>query len=267
MNKNRVMWIVVFIVVTVTIATSIRTSQSQNQETQLHQKQDGLDRFEQDRQVQDRKEYESQFPVADYYASESNNLVLQDKRTEKSQRYDRYRLVIENPSPNSYGSTLYDETPPPPAIPVNESELVVAGKILDAQAYLSNKRTGVYSEFTIQVDKVLKNSNSNKTNENEKISADRPGGFVRYPSGQKLLYDVAGKAMPRVGKQYVLFLIKPDQSPNYRILTAYEIKGGKVYPIDSSYVFQKYQGTNLTDLIETLNERLGQPPQKTNNKH
>lgn len=266
MKSNQIVWIVVFIVVTTTIATSITTSRSQNQETQLHTKQEGLDRFEQDRQMRDRKEYESQFPVADYDSPESNRLVEQDKREAKSKRYDRLRLVVVNPSPTSYGSTLFDEMPPPPAIPVNESELVVIGKVLDAQAYLSNNKTGVYSEFTIQVDKILKNSNSNKIDENEKISADRPGGFVRYPSGQKLLYDVAGKAMPRVGKQYALFLTKPDQSLNYRILTAYELKGGKVYPIDDINVFQKYKGTNLTSFIEDLNENLSQPTQKKDNK-
>lgn len=253
MNRNTVLWIVVFIVVTITNATSITTSRSQNQETQLHPKQNELDRVNQDRQVQHRKEYESQFPVADYNAPEINNLVEQDKRKAKSKRYDRYRLVVENPSPNSYGSELVNEVPPPPAIPVNESKLVVIGKVLDAQAYLSNSRTGVYSEFTIQVDKILKNSNSNKVNENEKIFVDRPGGFVRYPNGQKLLYTVAEKAMPRIGKQYVLFLTQPDQSPNYRILTAYELKDGKVYPIDSTYVFQEYLGTSITDFIKALN--------------
>lgn len=266
MNKNRVMWIVVFIVVTITIATSIRTSRSQNQEIQLQQKQDGISQDKRDFRMKDRKEYEAQFPIADYDEPETSNLEERQKRKEKSKRYDNHSLVVvKNPGSGYVEGQLVDEKPPTPAIPTAESKAVIIGEVLDAKAHLSSNKQGIYSEFTVRVDEILKNNDSQKIVQGSSIIADREGGSVRYSDGQKILYTVSGKGMPRIGKRVVLFLTQSDQSSNYYILAGYEFKEGKVYSIDGGLQFRKFEGLNETDFMTTLRRALAPPPRKTEN--
>lgn len=259
MKNNRRNWIVVVIVVIATIANvlgSLRGSNSQESSELTIQAQKtppqhrGWERFE------------GLFPVVDYHALESNKPVDQDERRIKSKRYDKYEIVPSNPNPNTAASEIVDESFSISSIPVKESNLIIIGEVLNAQAYLSNNKTGIYSEFTIRVGKVLKNDISKEISENEKISLDRFGGFVRFPNGQKVFYGISGRRMPRVGVQHIFFLTKPDQSTNYEILTAYELKDGKVYPIDSTYIYKTNEGRGIEEFMKALNEAMNRPAQQ-----
>jgi hypothetical protein len=249
------MWFFVFAVVIATIATTSITALHSQTQTECLIANSPTPTPPSKTREQIRTELESQFPVADYDAQESSNLQEREIRKAKNSRYDKYRLVVKTPRPLDAGSTLFDEVEIPPT-PVVESEIVISGEILGAEAYLSNTKTGIYSEFPVRVEQIIKNSDSRKVAEDEKITIDRPGGFVRYPSGQKLLYGVSGKWLPRVGKQYVLFLTKSDQSPNYRILTGYELKEGKIYPLDDGYQFEDFKGIEITNFIKTIREMM-----------
>lgn len=258
MQNNKKLWILVFVVVIITVTTSITTFRSQGQQaSQSDQTQDKMTQYK-----QARAEFESQFPIVDYNALVSNKAEDPDKtkveelekRKAKNNRYDNFRFVSDNPNPKTIESSLTDEGQLSP-IPVNESKIVIIGEILNAQANLSNNKFSVYSEFTVRIEKVLKNSISLEVI-TENITIDRLGGFVRYPNGQKVLYSISGNGMPRVGKRYVLFLTKPDESPNYNILTGYELKEDKVYPLDTTYKFKPYKGKSKIDLFKTVEEKI-----------
>lgn len=120
-----------------------------------------------------------------------------------------------------------------PALPVAKSDLVLIGEVTDAQAYLSNDKTAVYSEFTIRVDEALKNISNITLGQGSSLIAERQGGRVRFPSGHTTLQLVRGQGMLRVGRRYTLFLTHNNQDQSTSILTGYELRTGRVFPIDN----------------------------------
>jgi hypothetical protein len=117
-----------------------------------------------------------------------------------------------------------------PALPAGRSALVVLGEVIDAKAYLSNDQTGVYSEFTVRVERVLKNDKGSSVFPGEFITTERWGGRVIFPSGRAITYGNRGQGMPQLGQEYLFFLERnPEQ---YNLLTAYQLRSGKVQPLD-----------------------------------
>jgi hypothetical protein len=119
-----------------------------------------------------------------------------------------------------------------PALPVAKSDLVLIGEVTDAQAYLSEDKDWVYSEFTIRVDEVLKNTGKVTVSQGSSLVTDRDGGGVRFPSGRITIQYIVGQGMPHSGRRYALFLTCDDQQQSIHILTGYELRGGRVFPLD-----------------------------------
>lgn len=213
---------------------------------------------------QRRQEFESQFPVVDYDEPESADPEIWEKRKLKSTRYDNRRRVSSTAGvPGNDISGYFTEVPPPPAIPVAESEIIVVGEVLNAEAHLSNNKFGVYSEFSIRVDEVLKNKNASTDVLPNTITADRNGGAVRYSSGRKVIYIDDYQGLPHVGRKYLFFLVHPDQSPNYQILLGYELNG-IVMPLDADSEFRKFKGMSETEFMSTVREKIQQSQNKNN---
>jgi len=59
------------------------------------------------------------------------------------------------------------------------------------------------------------------------ITASRPGGAVRFPSGRIQQYTVSRQGYPQQDKVYVLFL-KRDEEADYSIQTGYEVVAGEL---------------------------------------
>lgn len=246
MKSNRIMWILVSIVVFATVSFSLTTLSIQEVSSEIQ------DKSAQEKQT--RAEFESQFPIAEYSPSENNNAQLRSLRTAKNKRYDKSRLVSSNIPSEPFSIIARSDHGPPRygALPIAESSAVVIGQILDARAFVSNNKLSVYSEFTVRIDEVLKSDSSPKLVQGGEITIDREGGMVHYPNGNKRLYFVAGKEMPRLNKQYLLFLAADEISPNYQILTGYELKENKVFPLDGDYQFQIYKDKNITEFVKTV---------------
>ncbi|MCA1637986.1 MAG: hypothetical protein LC768_06565, partial [Acidobacteria bacterium] len=257
MKYNQIMKIFIFIMVITTIAITITTLNIQGQKQQPRQ---DLSKDDTDNKL-------SYLPVVSYDDPKSENNKKEDKeRKIKSKRYDKIQWVIKNPDPEPLGVGFGDESPPPPTIPIAESEIVIIGKVLNAEAHLSDSKGSVYSEFTIQVEEVLKSSKLYEITQGGSITIDSLGGAVQYPNGAKVYYFVVPiKELPHVGRRYVLFLTNVDKSPNFNILTGYELRGGKIYPLDSRERFQKLKGTSETEFITNIREMMAQPSEKINN--
>lgn len=263
MLSNKKMSILVFVIVVFTITFSFISLRSQGQDDPNRTNQNKEDKSDLKKQWLD---YQSQFPVTDYDAPEPENLEEREKRKKKNRRYDNKLFVSKNPHPETSEASSIDEIQVSPAMPTLESKIIVVGEILNVQAHLSNDKTGIYSEFTIRIEEVLKNNDSDKLVQDNSISADRPGGAVHYPNGQKVIYSIHEIGLPRIGRRYVLFLTKPDQNPNYYILTGYELKEGKVVPLDKGLDFMKFKGKSETNFIKTIREAMSQSTQKTDNR-
>lgn len=152
-----------------------------------------------------------------------------------------------------------------PALPVAQSDAIVLGEITDAQAYLSDDRSGVYSEFTIRVDELLKNSDQSPLAVGNLAVGERPGGKVKFPSGKVQRYGIDKQGMPRVGGRYVLFLKSNGKGQDFTIVTGYELRNGTVFPLDnarsrnggSELPFDAYRGANEINFLTSLRNAIG----------
>jgi len=186
-------------------------------------------------------------PVADYEAPEPADPEQRSKRRAKSKTYNskaRWRrdLVLNVDLAairNEWDLGLESN------LPASRSCAVVVGMVVEARAYLAEDKSTVYSEFTVRVEEVLKNDGGEPITARSEVVTDRLGGRVRVPSGRIGSFYVSGQGTPEVGKRYVLFLgHNPRESANMEvaeatersrhILTGYELREGKVFPLDIS---------------------------------
>jgi hypothetical protein len=144
-----------------------------------------------------------------------------------------------------------------PALPVAESDVVVLGDVVDAKAFLSNDRTGAYSEFNIKVINVYKND---RTLNGELITAERQGAIVELPSGRTIEVEVIGQRMPQVGHRYVLFLKYNTETSDYFIVTGYEILGQNISPLDTIRKFAVYENADADKFLNELQAAIKNPP-------
>jgi hypothetical protein len=203
------------------------------------------------------------WPLTDFTAPGPSDPEKRARREGRGKKYDRstFRVHPQDPAENTV-RTLSSEPYALPALPVMQSNAVVIGEVIAAQAYLSPDQTGVYSEFNIQVEDVLKNDGLEGLAPACQIDLEREGGRVRFPSGRVHWYSVDKENMPRVGRQYVFFLTRESQEQTFQILTAYEIRAAKVYPLDDLPQFKSQSGRSESDFLTTLHALLTSPSKK-----
>lgn len=226
----------------------------------LHQtgQEAGAKRRPREDEAQKRKlEQEKRFPVVNFGEPEPSDPEKRSQRKSKNKRYDKFGFAIKDLSPEvgeeSYESEWSLHTD---ALPVGQSSAVVVGEVLNAEAHLSNDKSGIYSEFAVRVEEVLKNDGS--LHQGSLVTVDRAGGFVSYSNGHKRLYRVVGQNMPHVGLRYVLFLATSGESPNYHIITGYELGGGGVSPLDESGRMDAYRGVDAKSFMKAVSDALSQ---------
>src|SRR5215475_6592138 len=117
-----------------------------------------------------------------------------------------------------------------PALPVEQSDVIILGKVTDRRAILTDDKLGIYSEFSISISEIFKDDLSVFFID-QVITASRPGGAIRFPSGRIQRYTVSRQGYPQQDKVYVLFL-KRDEEGDYSIQTGYEVNGTVVQPLD-----------------------------------
>src|SRR6266542_775135 len=121
----------------------------------------------------------NRFPIAEFSAPEPVDPVERFKRRARNQKYDRSDWGI-NPEAISDSNVRFDYVDPNlPAFPFKQSKAVMIGRIIDARAYLSNDKTGIYSVFGVQVDEVLQNASQVSLNNETSIEVEREGGRIK----------------------------------------------------------------------------------------
>ncbi|MCA1594690.1 MAG: hypothetical protein LC754_19085 [Acidobacteria bacterium] len=187
----------------------------------------------------------SKLPITDYETIESPNIDERAKRRAKSKKYDNAPGRKIDPTYNFIHLATHNdwELGLDSPLPVLQSSAVLIGNVIGAQAFMSNDKNNTYSEFTIRVEKILKNDKGTPIPPSGLIVIERLGGRVRTPTGHIQSYSISGQGTPEVGLRYVFFLgynpretgfsksIEPHEMSR-NILTAYELKLGKVFPLD-----------------------------------
>jgi hypothetical protein len=155
----------------------------------------------------------TQYAIVDYDAPEPASAKEREERRLKSQRYDGQHWVMSNPHPDDGGVSRYDEDIPPLMIPAAESDLVITGEVVGAAAFLSNDKKSVYTEFNVCIEETLKDDASNKMVKGTCITADREGGYIRYPNGQKIIYRIFNKRSAGNRKKIRIFSDRRQEKP------------------------------------------------------
>jgi hypothetical protein len=193
------------------------------------------------------------FPVAQFDEEEPNSEQGRQMK-EKRQRYNASHLVVPNPaawvSEGVLSSEGYLDFP---ALPVIESDAILIATVSTSEAHVSENKRGVFSEFNLAVESVLKNHNDLK--EGSLLSVDRVGGYVKYPNGQQVLYRVSGVNMPEVGTRY-LFFLSGKKKPDLIILTAYALTSEGVSALDFSSQFLSLDGISETEIKKRVQDLL-----------
>ena len=203
-----------------------------------------------------RQEFVARVPTTDYDAPEPTSPAEKLKRRNRNKHYDGKNLVMSNPS-NSGSATILDSELffDLPALPVHQCDVILTADVLNAEGHLSNDKHSVYSEFNVQVDAVLKGVVPTLPQTNL-ISISRLGGMVRYPSGQKVLYEIAHQNMPAIGKRYLFFLKATEDTQAYEIVTGYEMGPERVMPLDYGVRFESFRGTNSVVFLNTVRDAI-----------
>jgi hypothetical protein len=175
---------------------------------------------------------EDQLAIVNYDAPEPGNAPEKARRNARGKRFDGSLRVAE-PHPEAGAKGILDSWMQSlPALPVDASDAVVMGDVTNAQAYLSPDKTGVYSEYTVRVDEVLKQYSAAPILTGGFVDAQREGGRVRFASGRVQSYITHYQGVPVTGRKYLLFLKRNEQAEVFILLTGYEQKDGHVYPLD-----------------------------------
>ena len=198
-------------------------------------------------------------PVAIYSAPLPSDPVERALRRARNSRYDNRGIRMDELPPDTTGrGVLSHWWEYMPSLPSAESDAVVLGEAVGANAFLSNDKTGAYSEFTIRIEEVLKDSRRILT-PNTSLVAERDGANVQLPSGRTILYSIAGQGTPRIGRRYLFFLKYNDQGEDYSILTGYELREGRVFPLDEIGHFINYKGADENTFSNAVREAVARP--------
>lgn len=205
------------------------------------------------------EEFKKHTPITDYEAPESSDLSKRAKRKARSEWHNKSLLGVKGglTAPISSGNEIVlitDWEVNVPRLPAAQSDVVVVGEILDANAYLSTDKNGVYSEFSLRVSDILKNDDAFPISSAETITVERLGGRVRYPSGRVEWFRIALQNMPLVNRRYVLFL-KRSGDDSFSIITGYELRNARVYPLDNeASQFRVYEDMDETSFLQLVRE-------------
>ena len=191
---------------------------------------------------------EDRYPVVDADEPDPSDPVKRGKLKRQKLHYDK-NAPFSPPGPKDAGVAFLPEWQFNfPALPVANSDAIVIGEVLTAEAHRSENKLNVFSNFEVKVEEALKGT----LNTGGIINVQRVGGFVNYPNGRKVLFRLVGNGMPAVGARYVFFLNILDE--DYRILTGYELGAGGVMPLDNSRQFESHSRENEADFLKTLRE-------------
>jgi hypothetical protein len=124
--------------------------------------------------------------------------------------------------------------------------------VTQARAYLSNDKTGIYSEFTVHVEEVLKNNGRGQVLTGDSVAVEREGGAVQFQSGRIEEYRIFNQGMPQSSERYVLFLRYNEEGQDFSIITGYRLIKGRVFPLDDVGPFASHKDVDETVFLREV---------------
>ncbi len=122
-------------------------------------------------------EFKATFPIVEY----SYEGISSPARRAKSAKYGKVPVIDPNLIGNKREVAFLDWEVGLPPLPINKSQVIVIGRIVEANAFLSDNKQSVYSEFKIQIENTLKNELVQTLDPGESLFAERQGGRCYIP--------------------------------------------------------------------------------------
>jgi hypothetical protein len=202
----------------------------------------------------------------------SDSLREGEIRTERGKKYSEHALKIADNerSPESMELPI-SHAPYKKAFPTVESDAIAIGAVTKGEAFFSNDKTTIYSEFGIKIEEVFKSSDKPALSRNMEITAERMGGAVRFSNGNVQRRGKSGEGLPAKGGRYLLFLKWNEEGKDFVIITGYRLEKGKVFPLDgwgetnSVYTnsvyknFFEFRDADESYLLKRLKEEIAHP--------
>lgn len=263
MKRNGLKYLILFGAAVCALAGGLLWGSSRNGQTQNNQQDQTVKVLRRgtpstDKPPTDKELDDAATPIVDL----NDPTPVDSDRRRKNSSYDGHHFVMKE-----VGLRISEVVREPersmPDIPAAYSDLIIEGRITDCAAFLSNDKGNIYSEFTVHVTGVLKDSSKSGAKPGDVIVTQRPGGRVRYPEGSVIRYTFVGQGSPIKGSKYLLFLWKtPDGS--YKILTGYEIRGNQAFALDGvrinnglgRWAFDKHNGEEYERFRKSVEEIL-----------
>lgn len=207
----------------------------------------------------------SHFPTVDLNSPEPSDASVRTRRANKSKKYNnKSQPKISDLTNVTF--VVNEELGKLPALPVDQSSVILVGEIVSAKAYLSEDKTSVYSEFDVRIETIFKNKSRQALTPGHSLPIERFGGRVRLPSGKLFIAAVDNQDMPQVGSRYLLFLTNDflgakHSDEDFNLLIGYELKAGKVFPLDrvsSRHPISRYLDADESTLIADLSSALAE---------
>lgn len=122
--------------------------------------------------------------------------------------------------------------PVQPLLPTTYTPIILIGTVIGAQPYLSEDRSYVYTEYAVQVEKLLKKDTDTLPMAGDSLIVDRTGGVLRQRNGHVIRYDSSGSNMARplqMGDRYVLFLNRIHDGADLILGPGFQLRERKAY--------------------------------------
>lgn len=223
----------------------------------------------------DAKRHYEEFPIVDLNVAEPSDPDERARHRARGKRYDNTDLDADNvkrfmfqegTNAISLGAPSF-HSPVETAFPVTQSDVVAIGEVTNARAQLSHDKTNVFCIFTVLIKDVYKNSTSVSLTPDCVITVERYGGRVRLPSGRIIIRGFLHQSMPLAGRRYVFFLKSNEEVRTYSINTGYELRHGRVIPLDGNRLvtgggfpqlieYDRYDGANETAFLKEIKDAI-----------
>jgi hypothetical protein len=138
-----------------------------------------------------------------------------------------------------------------PSLPGQRSNLIVEGTTSDCGVDLSSDKTTTFTACGAEVEKVIKNSTTNRISEASKIIVTREGGDIGL-NGAKVGSVIAGQSLPQSETRYILFLRYRPPTDDYTILAYYRVTGQGIQAVDEPPLFHVHDGKKEDEFLNDV---------------
>ncbi len=206
-------------------------------------------------------------PIVDY--DQRDNILLVPNRNpsqqeiefrgKKNEKYNRFlNSVVQTEDGLQIKEKSGHWVSKIPPIPVMQSDEIIIGVVKTGRAFLSSSKTGIYCEFLVSVENVIKTTSSLKNT--DEVTVERAGGTVRFPNGKvQRIIVYSGQEMPQYNGRYVFFLKNLREEKGYSILTGYELTGDKIKALDRVAPYQRFDNENINTFLNKVVTNISNP--------